>query len=165
MAEVPGVVNLHLRVDFDPPNNDATEPAGSGRMTMLYQIAEGPVAAAPYGLELAKVVELPPSVIETAQRVSKVLTEKNERRRRVSRAVIDARRRKLIFALRETLQQARDGKMEGDALWAWLKRLQEEFIVRMAKLDEEANGVVSDDEDEEVVLDGDDEFTQVSERE
>ena len=150
MAEVPGVVNLHLQVDFDPASHDDdADGTGTGRMTMLYKVAEGPVAATLYGVEIAKAVEFPPSVIETAQHVSKVLTEKNEQRRKVSKAVIGARRRKLMFALRETLQQARDGKMEGDALWAWLKKLQEEFIIRMTKLNEEADGETSDEEDDE----------------
>ena len=150
MAELPGVVNLHLEVDFDVQRTENNvEGPETGRMTMLYKVADGPVAAASYGIELAKVVELPPIVIDTAQRVSKTLTLKNERKKKTSKAIIDARRRKLIFALRETLQQARDGAMRGETLWAWLKKLQDEFVRRMAALDEEAKNEIFEDDDED----------------
>jgi DNA mismatch repair protein MSH4 len=53
----------------------------------------------------------------------------------------------LILSLKEQLVQARNGLLEGNALRHWLKRLQNEFFVRMAAIDAEAARATSEAED------------------
>lgn len=53
-----------------------------------------------------------------------------------SNAIAVARRRRLILNLQEQLIHARDGKLQGEPLRIWLKKLQDEFVTRMAALDE-----------------------------
>lgn len=129
MAERSGVVNLHLAAEISA---DA-----SSKMTMLYKVAEGPVTNRFYGLALAKLVDLPPNVLDVAQKVSEKLNQLVQRRHSKTKALIIARKRNLILSLREQLLQARDGSMSGPALTRWLKRLQDEFALRMANLDED----------------------------
>jgi DNA mismatch repair protein MSH4 len=140
LAERSGVVSLHLAAEISP---DAS------KMTMLYKIAEGPDTNRFYGLALAKLVDLPPGVLETAKTVSEQLDELAQRRHSKSRALAVSRKRNLILSLKEQLLQARNGKLEGDALRRWLKRLQDEFAVRMAAIDEDISapsGLAVDDD-------------------
>ena len=125
MAERNGVVNLHL----------AVEMGEADRMMMLYKIQQGYVREEHYGLALAKVVALPPCVIEIAEQVSQKLVENSERRKTSFKVIIQARRRRLFLGLREQLLQARDGNMQGEVLRSWLKKLQEELVRRMVDLD------------------------------
>jgi len=120
-------------------------------MTMLYKIAEGTVRETHYGLALARLVPLPPGVVETAQRVAKKLEENTIKTKRRSANIIRERRRKLILNLKEHLVQAQSGVMEGEVLRAWLKELQKEFVLRMTAIDAEAAQVdeESDSESEE----------------
>ncbi|KAI9771925.1 MAG: MutS protein msh4 [Geoglossum umbratile] len=127
MAERNGVVNLHLGVEM----------TGENSMTMLYKIRDGSVTEEHYGLALARIVALPPAMLEVATEVSTKLAKQIERRKKSSSAFALARRRKLILNLKETLVQARDGPMEGAALASWLRKLQEEFVVRMSAIDAE----------------------------
>ncbi|GAB1191872.1 hypothetical protein APSETT444_001056 [Aspergillus pseudonomiae] len=126
MAERSGVVSLHLAAEIS---------LNMSKMTMLYKIAEGPETNRFYGLALAKLVDLPPGVLEYAQTVSEKMNQIAQRRHSKSRALAVSRKRNLILSLREQLLQARDGKMEGEALRKWLKRLQDEFALRMAAID------------------------------
>lgn len=128
MAERNGVVNLHLAVEMTEADT----------MTMLYKIADGCVHEEHYGLALAKVVDLPPQVLEVATEVSQKLKLQVERRKKGSKTIALARRRKLILSLKEQLTQARDGAMEGNVLRSWLKKLQDEFVLRMSAIDAEA---------------------------
>lgn len=130
MAERNGVVNLHLAVELSAPTSE---------MTMLYKIADGYVQDRYYGLALARLVALPPDLVDVAQKVSEKLNWKLENRSKSPNAIAIAKRRKLILALREQLKQARNGKMEGDVLRKWLERLQNEFAMRMAEIDSEAS--------------------------
>ena len=126
LAERNGVVNLHLAVDLQPE---------SDKMTMLYRIADGYVQEDYYGLALAKVVNLPPFVIQVAEEVSKKLQLNIEKQKKSSKTIALARRRKLILGLREQLQQAKAGNMQGKVLAKWLKSLQDEFVIRMAAIE------------------------------
>jgi DNA mismatch repair protein MSH4 len=135
MSERPGVVNLHLAVDTSQENT----------MTMLYKIGEGYVKEQHYGLALARVVGLPPQVIEMAYKVSKALEAQTAAKKQSSKAFALARRRKLVLGLKETLMQAESGPMEGKVLLSWLRRLQEEFVRRMEQID---NDVASSDVEE-----------------
>lgn len=128
LSERSGVINLHLAADMT---------ADASKMTMLYQIAEGPVPDRRYGLALAKLVDLPPTVLEVANTVSSKMEGLAQRRKSGSRAVAIARKRKLLLSLREQLLIARDGTMDDESLRAWLAKLQEKFTLRMAAIDQE----------------------------
>ena len=144
LAERPGVVNLHPSVEV--------HGGGEGMsMRMLYRIADGPEREAHYGVAMARVVGLPAAVVRAAEKVSKAIARNRERRRRTSKAVVQARRRKLTLGLKQQLVQAKEGSMRGDVLRKWLKRLQDEFVLRMAGLDEEERGAVDADEDGSVI--------------
>lgn len=99
-------------------------------MTMLYKINDGFETEQHYGLALARVVDLPPQVLEVAEEVSHTLTAQAKAKKKSSKAFALAKRRKLVLSLRETLQQAYDSPMEGPVLLAWLRKLQEEFVSR-----------------------------------
>ncbi|KAL8713558.1 MAG: hypothetical protein Q9220_002420 [cf. Caloplaca sp. 1 TL-2023] len=128
LSERSGVVNLHLAVHF----NDSSD-----KMTMLYKITNGWVRESHYGIAMAKVAGLPADVIRVAEEVSTTLARNTERKKKNSKSIALARRRKLILGLREQLKQALDGNMQGRVLGSWLKSLQDEFVRRMAGIDEE----------------------------
>ncbi|GIK02080.1 mutS protein msh4 [Aspergillus viridinutans] len=136
LAERSGVVSLHLAAEISPDIS---------RMVMLYKIAEGPDTTQFYGLAVAKLVDLPPGVLECAQAVSEKLNKIAQRRHSKSKALMLSRKRNLLLSLREQLLQARNGTLEGDALREWLKKLQDNFVLRMAAIEEET-AEMSDDE-------------------
>jgi DNA mismatch repair protein MSH4 len=138
MAHRAGVINMHLAVDMSEENT----------MTMLYKIDEGFVQEEHYGLALARVVDLPPRVLEVAQEVSQALDAHAAAKKRSSKAQALAKRRKLLLSLRETLQQAASSPMESKVLLVWLRKLQEEFVNRMEQIE---NDVASSEADETVV--------------
>lgn len=141
LAERAGVVNLHLAVEIS---------VHSSKMKMLYQISDGYEEEKFYGLALARVVDLPEDVITTATKVSKALHQREEARKSNAKVLSVARRRRLILSLREQLIQAQDGSMEGDELRLWLKRLQDEFLVRMAAIDAEAAAALAKEQEESI---------------
>lgn len=128
LAERAGVVNLHLAVDIAPDLS---------RMKMRYKIAEGYEEQKFYGLALAKLVSLPRQVTEVAREVSQYLNQRNEMRKSNARTVAVAKRRKLVLQLKEQLEQAWRSEIDDDALHDWLKKLQEEFTIRMSAIDAE----------------------------
>ncbi|KAJ5493441.1 hypothetical protein N7539_002187, partial [Penicillium diatomitis] len=128
LSERSGVINLHLVADITPYAN---------KLTMLYQIAEGPVPDRRYGLQLAKLVDLPPKVLETAGRISQSMDRLTERRSSSSRAVILARKRKLLLGLREELIMAHNGFMDNVSLRNHLIDLQQRFILNLASLEKD----------------------------
>lgn len=140
MHERAGVANLHLAVDMETEQN----------MTMLYKISEGAVKESHYGLMLARVVPLPPGLVDHAAAVAQKLERHRLRKKKTSEIVIKEKRRKLILNLKEHLLQAQTGVLEGATLTAWLKELQREFVNRMTELEAEAASIdqETDDEDE-----------------
>lgn len=139
MSERVGVANLHLAVDMSKEST----------MTMLYKIGEGYVKEEHYGLALARVVDLPPQILEVAEEVSRALDAQAAAKKKSSKAFALARRRKLVLGLKETLKQAESGPMDGKVLLNWLRRLQEEFIRRMDQIENElASSDVDGAEDE-----------------
>ena len=124
-----GVVNLHLAVDISDPTS---------RIKMLYRISDGWEEGSLHGLALARVAGLPENVINVGTQVSQSLNERLEQRKKNQKITAVAKRRRLVLSLREQLLQAKDGNMEPEALRYWLKRLQDEFAVRMAAIDAEA---------------------------
>ncbi|KAL1654742.1 MutS protein msh4 [Didymella pomorum] len=142
MDERAGVQNLHLAVDMENEQS----------MTMLYKITQGAVQETHYGLTLARVVPLPPGLVDHAAAVAQKLKRHMLRKKKTSEIVLKERRRKLILKLKEHLMQARNGILEGEVLTAWLKELQKEFVTRMTTLEAEAASVrqETDDEDKEM---------------
>jgi DNA mismatch repair protein MSH4 len=125
------------------------------KMTMLYKIADGSVKDDHYGLVLARVVQLPQSIIERATQVSMALTKRRDTAKKNSEAYRVARKRKLVMKLFETLVQARDGRLEDGALKSWLERVVEDFVERMGRLAGNADaedGESDGGEDEEMVI-------------
>jgi DNA mismatch repair protein MSH4 len=107
-------------------------------MKMLYKVADGYEEEKFYGLALARVVDLPKDVITTATKVSKALHRDHEARKSNTNALLVSRRRRLILGLREQLVLAKNGNLEGEELRQWLKRLQDEFVVRMQAIEAES---------------------------
>ncbi|KAJ6116042.1 hypothetical protein N7523_006459 [Penicillium sp. IBT 18751x] len=134
LSERNGVVNFHLAADI---TTDAS------KMTMLYQISEGPVPDRRYGLALAQLVDLPPVVLEVASKVSEILDGLARRRNSSSRVIAIAQKRKLLLSLREQLFIARDSTMDDNSLRRWLINLQNDFALKMAARDQEVD--LSDD--------------------
>jgi DNA mismatch repair protein MSH4 len=149
LAERAGVVNLHLTAEIS---------IHGSQMKMLYKVSDGYEGEKYYGLALARVVGLPEDVITTATKVSQALHQR-EARKGNARALPVARRRKLILSLREQLTQAKNGNMEGDELRQWLKRLQDEFLVRMAAIDAEAAAAITKEQEKTPESDREVEFS------
>ena len=124
IGERPGVVSLHL----------ATETPDPSTIKMLYRVAAGPETMQSYGLTLARTLPLPPSMLARATQISRQLQERKARDKASSKAILTQKRRRLVLELREHLLQAEQGRLEGDALSAWLRELQKEFVKRMDKL-------------------------------
>lgn len=121
---------------------------------MLYKIDPGYVQEQHYGLALARVVDLPPHVIEVATKVSAALEAQIAAKRQSSKAQAMSKRRKLVIAVRNTLETAATGEMEEKQLLSWVIRLQAEFIRRMDAIDNEENEEdVSDTETETATAD------------
>ena len=141
----PGVVSQRLAVDMSDPS----------RMTMLYKVEEGSVKEEHYGLALARVVDLPPQVLEIAERVSKTLSERKEAKMSNSKARAVAQKRKIVLSLKEHLVNAANGSMDKITLLNFMRRLQEEFVHQMSKVDEETNNDVAEETymDEEEMMD------------
>ena len=140
MSERNGVVNYHLAVDT----------SGRDKIEMLHRISSGTVQEEHYGLKLARVVPLPPDVVEHAEHVANTLEEQTKKNKKHSPAIIQARRRKLLLNLKEHLVQAKNSTMDDENLRDWLKELQKEFVIRMTALDEEEHKAeLGIDDDEE----------------
>ena len=119
-------------------------------MTMLYKATQGVVKETHYGLKLARVVPLPPGLVDHATMIAQKLEHHMLRKKKVSETVLKEKRRKLILNLKEHLIQAQNGVLEGEVLAEWLKELQKEFIVRMTALEAEAAAARQENEDEEM---------------
>lgn len=126
MAERSGVVNLSLAVNVSHDDK---------QMIMLYKVQEGLVQENFYGLALARVLPFPPEVLEVAERVSTHLCKIAEDRTSSDRALKISRKRRLVLHLREQLLQAHNGSIDGEELRQWLKRLQDDFVMRMVALE------------------------------
>lgn len=125
LSERSGVINLHLSANI---------AEDTSKMTMLYQIAEGPVPDRRYGLALAKLADLPPAVLQVAERVSKALDHRARQRKISSRTVAIAKKRRLLLSLHEQLLIARNSTMGDVSLLGWMTKLQGGFSSCMATL-------------------------------
>ena len=127
LKERAGVVTLHLVTETPDPTT----------IRMLYRLAAGPETMPSYGLVLARTLPLPSTMLTRATEVSALLGQQKAHSKESGKAVLTQRRRRLVLELREHLIQARQSRLDGEALNAWLKELQREFVRRMGKLEEE----------------------------
>ncbi|OAX40474.1 hypothetical protein K503DRAFT_687460 [Rhizopogon vinicolor AM-OR11-026] len=99
-------------------------------MTFQYKILDGvPENTGHYGLELAKLADLPDDMITEANRVSEIITEKNARCEEESRINILTIRRRALLKLHAQLNQALDhSSLPEEELVAYLERLQRGFM-------------------------------------
>ncbi|KAI4951263.1 hypothetical protein J4E91_003972 [Alternaria rosae] len=113
--------------------------------------AQGAVKEIHYGLTLARVVLLPPGVVEYATLVAQKVERHMLQKKKGSETVVREKRRKLVLNLKEHLVQAHTGVLEGEVLTAWLKELQKEFVNRMAALEAEFANADQQSEDEDMI--------------
>ncbi|KAI1074924.1 muts domain V-domain-containing protein [Whalleya microplaca] len=132
----PGVLNLHLATETSDTEGDKP------KMTMLYKIATGSVHQDRYGINLARAIGFPERFISVAEDVSKKLAERIEDKKQHSQSRKLLQHRKLIINLHETLCQLRDSGMDDNALGSYLRRLQEDFVTRMDKIEQSGQGDV-----------------------
>ncbi|KAI6355054.1 hypothetical protein MCOR25_008360 [Pyricularia grisea] len=131
----PHVVNQHLQAETSVVGNG---PDAKPRITMIHKIAKGPLKDDSYGIDLARVIGFPPSFIEHAQSLAETLRRNAAAKKQSSDQHRLMRRRALVTNLQELLIQARDSNMDDSALLTLLKRLQQDFVNRMAEIDEES---------------------------
>ena len=85
---------MHLEVDFGQENT----------MAMLYKVRNGYVQEQHYGLAIARVVDLPPQVLQVAEQVSRALEAQAAAKKQSSKSLALAKRRKLVKSLKEQLE-------------------------------------------------------------
>ncbi|KAK6087275.1 DNA mismatch repair protein [Seiridium cupressi] len=107
------------------------EDGEAPKMTMLYKISSGLVKEENYGISLARVVGFPDAFIHVAEAVSTALQRQTEQNKQNSRHQRLKHRRQLILNLYETFKQMEGGDMDDAALGSYLKKLQNEFALRM----------------------------------
>ncbi|KAG2069894.1 hypothetical protein BDR04DRAFT_1135595 [Suillus decipiens] len=124
LSRQPAVVNLHLSVQRSRPS------ASNFGLTFQYKILDGvPENSGHYGLELAKLADLPDDVLSEARRVSEIITERNLRCEEESRINVLTIRRRALLKLHAQLNQALDhSSLPGGELVAYLARLQRDFM-------------------------------------
>ncbi|KAJ4310632.1 MutS protein msh4 [Fusarium piperis] len=122
-----GVLNLHLAA------TTSTTADGLPHITMLYKATCGAVGDEHYGINLARAIGLPQGFIDKAEEVAKDLRSKREASKRSPQSSRLLDRRNMILNLWAALKQARDSGAE-EGLQAYLKQLQEDFIISMEGL-------------------------------
>ncbi|TLS26307.1 hypothetical protein PpBr36_04971 [Pyricularia pennisetigena] len=141
----PHVVNQHLQAEKSVVGNG---PDARPKITMIHKIAKGPLRDDSYGIDLARVIGFPPSFIEHAQKLAEILRRNAAAKKQSSSQHKLMRRRALVTNLQELLIQARDANMDDSALLTLLKRLQADFVNRMAEIDEENKSTDEQQENE-----------------
>jgi len=122
LSERYGVMSMHMSVDINHENI----------LAMLYRVSEGVDTNEHYGLKLAKIVSFPDQVYERAEYVINILEDKAKRNERVSPFIVLARRRKVVFQLREQIIQALQSSMDDNVLKEWLSEMKKQFIIDMS---------------------------------
>jgi DNA mismatch repair protein MSH4 len=147
LSSRPGVLPLHMAVSI----SDSSGGSGEQTLQMHYRLAQGGVGLVHYGLAFARVFNLPLEMLETAERVSKELVQRAEARKKKDGEGERLRRRKVLMGVKECLEQAREGVLEGEALRGWLVALQREFVRRMdSGREDEGNDAEADGKVEEI---------------
>ncbi|KAI0935607.1 hypothetical protein AcV5_003986 [Taiwanofungus camphoratus] len=123
LSRQPAVVNLHLSVQR------TRRSSTNFGMTFQYKIVDGaPEDLNHYGLDLARLADLPEDVVTEGRRVAINLTELEEREQRESHTSKIATRRKALLRLRTQLTQALDhSSLPDEELAAYLARFQKDI--------------------------------------
>ncbi|EHK18134.1 uncharacterized protein TRIVIDRAFT_194557 [Trichoderma virens Gv29-8] len=130
LADRPGVLNLHLA------SNTSVGDGGIPQLTMLYKATAGTVDDENhYGIALARAIGMPESFINCAESVANDLRKRRESNRQSSESYKEIHRRKLVLNLYEAIKQANNSSNK-EALPGYLKRLQEEYILRLTEIEE-----------------------------
>ncbi|KAI0344201.1 hypothetical protein BDW22DRAFT_1412762 [Trametopsis cervina] len=129
LSRQPSVVNLHLSVQRTRQTNT------SFGMTFQYKIVDGaPEDLDHYGLELARLADLPAEVLTEARTVSLKLTELEERKKEESKFNKVAIRRKALLRLRHQLVQVLDhSNLPDEELLDYLGRMQKDIAAVLQK--------------------------------
>ncbi|KIK81485.1 hypothetical protein PAXRUDRAFT_35858 [Paxillus rubicundulus Ve08.2h10] len=124
LSRQPSVVNLHLSVQR------ARRSAPGLGMVFKYKITDGlPEDLDHYGLELARLADLPSDVTEEGKRVANALANLHARKEEESQTSILAIRRRAVLKLRSQLTQALDySALPEEELVAYLARFQKDLI-------------------------------------
>ncbi|KAF5314158.1 hypothetical protein D9611_006962 [Ephemerocybe angulata] len=118
LAKHPTVVNLHLSVQRTP------QSSSNFGMIFRYKIVDGlSEQHTHYGLELARLADIPPEILQEGARVAARLDELQKRQEEESEGSRIALRRKVLLRLRTQLKQALDhSTLADDDLIDYLKR-------------------------------------------
>ncbi|KAI1790487.1 muts domain V-domain-containing protein, partial [Ganoderma leucocontextum] len=124
LSRQPSVINLHLSFQKSRPT------ASKFGITFYYKIMDGaPEAQDHYGLDLARLADLPESVVSEARRVAEYLTEQKERDQQQSKTSKIALRRKALLRLKTQLGQALDhSSLPDEELATYLARMQKDIM-------------------------------------
>ncbi|KAF8439384.1 muts domain V-domain-containing protein [Boletus edulis BED1] len=124
LSRQPSVVNLHLSVQR------TRKSSSSLGMVFKYKIMDGlPEDLDHYGLELARLADLPSDLIIEGRRVANALAGLHARREEESQTTIVATRRRAVVKLRSQLTQALDhSTLPEEELVAYLARFQKDLI-------------------------------------
>ncbi|KAL7809729.1 DNA mismatch repair protein [Trichoderma gracile] len=129
LADYPGVLNLHLASDT------SVGEGGIPQLTMLYNATAGIVNDEHhYGIALARAIGMPDSFIKFAEYVADDLRERRESSRQSSEYYKEKQRNKLVQNFHEALEEAKKTLNE-EALPGYLKRLEEEFDLRLKEIE------------------------------
>ena len=123
----------------------STLQANIPQISLPHKLASGPVPNEDYGIDLARRF-FSPRIIRNARTVFDYLISKQARRRPGS-VTKTLKRNRLILALPELLEQARDSSMDNAALSSYLVKLQAEFTMRLSKVIEDESGTEKADEE------------------
>ncbi|KZS90242.1 hypothetical protein SISNIDRAFT_551573 [Sistotremastrum niveocremeum HHB9708] len=129
LTRFPNVVNLHLSV------KKGRRSASNIGMTFQYKIMDGVSEEHKhYGLELARLADLPPSILEDAEQIAYELSAKEEQAQKRSLTDKVFQRRRIMLRLRTQLIQARDhSTLPEKDLADFLLRLQQNTVKALAE--------------------------------
>ncbi len=114
---------------------ESSKSGETAQITLPHTIAPGPVKNEDYGLDLSHRF-LPNPVVKNAEQVCKFLRDK-VLSKAAGPATRAAKQNKLIIALPDLLKQAQSSTMDDPALSSYLKKLQNEFTIRMNIADDD----------------------------
>ncbi|PCH39217.1 nucleoside triphosphate hydrolase protein [Wolfiporia cocos MD-104 SS10] len=124
LSRQPSVVNFIL------PFRRSRQSTSNFGMTFQYRVVDGaPEQTSHYGLDLARLADLPNDVLAEGRRVAEALSEMEERQEQDSRSNKVSIRRKALLRLRTQLTQALDhSSLPDEELAAHLARFQKEIM-------------------------------------
>ncbi|CUA71875.1 MutS protein homolog 4 [Rhizoctonia solani] len=131
LSKYPTVVNLHLAVEKSTRTDQS-----AFRLRFRHLLVDGSSDAIDhYGLELARLADLPLDVLTEARRVSTKLKAQDDAQRAASESNAIAARRKIILRVGVQLEQALEhSTLEDEDLLKYLEGLQTETIIALREL-------------------------------